>query len=106
MLKNWKIERAKSLCRKGKFSQSRAIVERLLSRFPDSAALSTFRADLYLFEKNYKAAKLAYEEAKLTLAANSLINSENRQYINAYIGFRKKLSRVLRQAKNSWSTRR
>lgn len=89
MFKNWKIERAKSLCRKGQFARSRDIVESLLERFPQSAALSTFRADLLLFEQRHAEAEAACDEAQRTLEANRSIGPENRQYIDAYICFRK-----------------
>ncbi len=89
ILQNWKFERAKSLCRAGQFVRSRDIVESLLERFPQSAALSTFRADLLLFDQKHEDAKVADIEARKTLEANMPIGLANRQYIDAYIIFSK-----------------
>ena len=88
IIRNIRLLRALHLCRRCEFHRAADIVEALRAKNPEFVSLSIFRADIFLFAKDLKAAKNLYEHSKETLL--SKIISENRRFLLAYVNFRLK----------------
>ncbi len=88
LVRNFKLMRIQSLCRKGKYDRARSITCELLSEYPFSIGYNMLLADVGLFSGDLCSAKQQYTVTKEMLEKNPPKSKDDEAYYSAYLDFR------------------